>query len=69
MKTRFNDSVHSETPLAALLHLLHLLAQTRASECGLMMSPLAPRRLQISPIPLFAVIIHTINAFILLIDN
>lgn len=69
MEAQFNDSVHSETLLAAPLLLLYLLAQARASEHGLMMSPLAPTGTQISPVPLFALIIHMINAVIQLMDN
>lgn len=65
MRAQFNDSIHSDT-----LHLpLLILAQAWASERGLMMSLLAPMRPQISPIPLFALIIHMINAFSQLIDN
>ena len=66
---QFNDSVHQETPFTTQLHLLHLLAWAQASEHGLMMSPLALKGPQISPTPMFALIIHMINASIQLIDN
>lgn len=67
MKAQFNDSVHPETPLTTLLHLLF--AQAQASEHGLMMSSLAPTGPQISPLSLFAVIKHMIKASIQLMDN
>lgn len=51
MKAHFNDSVLSETTLAApLLLLLRLFDQVRASEHGLMMSPLAPRGVTDEPL-------------------